>query len=109
MIYQSYINSRRWRNSPARLAELKASGFRCRLCNGERKDSAIEVHHRTYTRLGNEQPGDLTTLCRICHRVVTDHLRPAKFAQRAPRHANIRVALDNPTQLFDPTVKKESI
>jgi hypothetical protein len=37
---------------------------------------------------------------------VTDHLRRARFAQRAPAYANIRVAIDNPSQLFDPTMKE---
>jgi hypothetical protein len=31
MTYHDYIMSRRWREHPARLAELEASGFRCRL------------------------------------------------------------------------------
>jgi 5-methylcytosine-specific restriction endonuclease McrA len=107
MNYDDYINSGRWRNSPARLAELEASGFRCRICNGDGEGSAVEIHHRTYARLGNEQSSDLTALCSGCHRVVTDHLRRARFARHAPRHANIRVALDVPAPLFDPTVKRE--
>lgn len=109
MNYPRYIRSHRWRRNPARLAELKAADFRCRLCNGDGTGRAIEVHHRTYARLGNEQPADLTTLCSGCHRVVTDHLRRARFAQCAPARADIRVALDNPSPLFDPTVKKETV
>src|ERR1700758_4734240 len=107
MNYINYIKSGRWRNSPARLAELKAAGFRCRICNGDGAGSAIEVHHRTYARLGNEHPDDLTTLCSTCHRLVTEHLRRTRFAQRAPAYANIRGALENPSPLFDPTVKEE--
>ena len=106
MTYRSYINGSSWRNNPARLAELQAAGFRCRICNTPKEEAQLEVHHRTYERLGNEQPGDLTALCSDCHRVVTDHLRRARFANFAPAHANIRVALDNPAPLFDPTVKE---
>jgi 5-methylcytosine-specific restriction endonuclease McrA len=106
MGYQEYIASHRWRQNPARLAELKASGFRCRICNDDGADNALEVHHRTYANLFNEQVGDLTTLCRACHRVVTDHLRRVRFGQRRPAHANIRTALDNQSPLFDPTVKE---
>lgn len=108
MKYHKYIASHHWRLNPARLAELEASGFRCRVCNanGEGEGGSIEVHHRTYARLGHEQPGDLTALCRTCHRVVTDHLRRTRFAKRTPAYANIRVALDNPSPLFDPTVKE---
>lgn len=106
MTYQKYITSHRWRQNPARLAELEAAGFRCRLCNDDGTGSALEVHHRTYANLFNEQAGDLTALCGICHRVVTDHLRRVRFGQRQPAHANIRTALDNPTPLFDPTTKE---
>ena len=108
MKYHKYIASHHWRLNPARLAELEASGFRCRVCNanGEGEGGSIEVHHRTYARLGHEQPGDLTALCRTCHRVVTDHLRRIRFEKRTPAYADIRVALDNPSPLFDPTVKE---
>jgi len=104
--YNRYIASHRWRQNSARLAELEASGFRCRVCNDDGAGSALEVHHRTYANLFNEQVGDLTTLCRICHRVVTDHLRRIRFGQRQSVHANIRIALDNPSPLFDPTAKE---
>ena len=106
MTYRRYIASHRWRQNPARLAELKASGFRCRVCNDDGAGSALEVHHRTYANLFNEQVGDLTALCRTCHRVVTDHLRRVRFGQRQPAYANIRSALDNPSPLFDPTFKE---
>ena len=106
MNYHTYIASREWRQNPVRLAELEASGFRCRLCNGDGTDSALEVHHRTYANLGNEQPNDLTTLCRRCHRLFTDHFRRLRYAPRVPAIANVRSALDNPSPLFDPTFKE---
>jgi 5-methylcytosine-specific restriction endonuclease McrA len=106
MNYDDYISSHERREHPARLAELEAAGFRCRLCNSGGEGVTIEVHHRTYENLFNEQPGDLTALCRPCHRVVTDHLRRIRFADREPTHANIRVVLENPSPLFDPTFKE---
>jgi 5-methylcytosine-specific restriction endonuclease McrA len=106
MNYHDYIVSRSWRQNSARLAELEAAGFRCRVCNDHGSLSAIEVHHRTYENLGYEQPSDLTALCRDCHRVVTDHLRRLRYARRVPAHANIRLALESPSRLFDPTFKE---
>lgn len=73
--YRSFISSAAWQQSPARLQELAASGYRCRVCNASRREARLEVHHRTYARLGRERPSDLTTLCSTCHRVVTEHLR----------------------------------
>jgi hypothetical protein len=37
---------------------------------------------------------------------VTDHLRRVRFTQCTPAHADVRVALDNPSPLHDPTVKE---
>ncbi|MGY4330705.1 putative HNH restriction endonuclease [Bradyrhizobium sp. LB7.2] len=107
MNYHDYIASRSWRQNPARLAELKAAGFRCRVCNHDGSLGAIEVHHRTYERLGHEALGDLTALCRNCHRVVTDHLRRLRYAHWVPAHANIRPVLQSPSRLFDPTFKEK--
>lgn len=106
MNYREYIRSREWREHPVRVAELEASGFRCRLCNAGGEGIILEVHHRTYENLGNEQPGDLTALCQSCHRVVTDHLRRTRYAELEPIYANISLALENPSPLFDPTFKE---
>jgi 5-methylcytosine-specific restriction endonuclease McrA len=104
--YHKYITSRDWRQNPARLAELEASGFRCRLCNDDGLHSALEAHHRTYQNLGDEQPGDLTTLCRGCHRLVTDHQRRLRYTCSLPKFSDVRVVLENPAPLFDPTFKE---
>ena len=42
------------------LTELGSS----RLCNGT---EGLDVHHRTYDRVGAEELDDLTTLCDRCH------------------------------------------
>ncbi|WP_438275826.1 hypothetical protein [Nitrobacter sp.] len=98
--------SRRWREHPARLAELEASGFRCRLCNDDGTESRLEVHHRTYKNLGNEHVGEPTTLCRGCHRLVTDHQRRLRYAGVPPKIFDVRLALENAPPLFDPTFKE---
>lgn len=44
-------------------------GNRCRTCNSRDR---LEVHHRSYTTMNTpEELDDLTTLCRVCHQVVT--------------------------------------
>ena len=81
--YAAYIKSDAWRFSPARLAELLASGARCRICNDGRSTTILHVHHRTYERLGCELVEDLTTLCEECHDVVTVSERRRANAGRA--------------------------
>lgn len=109
MTYYEYIMSRRWREHPARLAELAASGFRCRLCNHDGSERPLEVHHRTYANLFNEQVGDLTTLCGRCHRVVTDHQRRLRYQDVLPQIVDVKLALDSASPLFDPTFKELEI
>jgi hypothetical protein len=107
MIYQSYINSSKWRNNSARLAELEASGFCCRLCNAAQTEAQLEVHHRTYARLGCERAEDLTTVCKLCHYTVTDMLRRRRYVMRRPSFADVIPAIENAGPLFDPSCKGE--
>lgn len=63
MDYAIYIRSEAWHQ---RAAEAKArAGHECALCPETR---GLEVHHRTYDRLGDELPTDLVVLCWWCHR-----------------------------------------
>ena len=57
-----YLKSAHWR----RVREIALGDFeyRCAICYSP-KD--LDVHHRTYERLGNERVSDLTVLCRSCH------------------------------------------
>jgi len=61
--YQSYLNSAWWKAQ--REKALERATYRCQLCNNP--DDVLQVHHRTYERLGEELPEDLTVLCKSCH------------------------------------------
>lgn len=60
--YDGYLRSSAWRKK--REYMLRQAGYRCQVCNA---DDRLQVHHRTYDRLGHEDPDDLTVLCRDCH------------------------------------------
>lgn len=68
--YQTYLRSRRWK-ARAERAKRRA-GYRCQICNSSMN---LEVHHRTYERLGYEADDDLTVLCARCHAAATANLR----------------------------------
>ncbi len=95
--YESYIRSDRWRIAPARLAELLASGGRCRICNAGSTAATLTVHHRCYDNLGCELVDDLTTVCVECHDGVTDMLR---------RRSNATRALPAPLDLPKPSIER---
>jgi hypothetical protein len=60
--YLAYLNSPGWRK--VRNRALKRAFYRCERC-GEKRD--IQVHHKTYERLGAEWDSDLEVLCRDHH------------------------------------------
>ncbi|MFH1075760.1 MAG: HNH endonuclease [Pseudomonadota bacterium] len=64
MPYAEYLQSPEWQ--ARRIAHLKSSKFSCQVCN--KKDTPLNVHHRTYENKGNERWGDLITLCQDCHK-----------------------------------------
>jgi hypothetical protein len=45
---------------------LRLAHYRCERCGAKR---TLEVHHRTYERLGRERDADLEVLCGDCHEV----------------------------------------
>lgn len=60
--YLEYLQTEHWKQM--RDMALFQAKNRCQLCNG---DKGLQVHHRTYERLGCEDLSDLTVLCGKCH------------------------------------------
>lgn len=61
--YLAYLNSPDWRRT--RNAALRRAKWQCSRCPSRRN---LEVHHRSYERLGREFDADLEVLCPDCHR-----------------------------------------
>jgi hypothetical protein len=68
MRYEWYLQSDDWK--AARKSAHRRAGGKCQACNS---DKALEVHHRTYERRGEELASDLLVLCRRCHQAVHFH------------------------------------
>jgi formylmethanofuran dehydrogenase subunit E len=68
--YERYIQSPEWKAKADRAKYIM--GYRCQVCYSSRN---IEAHHRTYERLGNEWPTDITVLCDDCHELFHNHRR----------------------------------
>ena len=77
-IYQNYIHSPEW--VAKREKVLIFWGRRCALCNSPER---VEVHHRTYDRLGQELLTDLIPLCDTCHE------RHHEFMRRGAEHVSM--------------------
>lgn len=63
MEYQDYLATDEWRQR--RAVAIDWARGACQLCNSPKKP--LNVHHRTYDRLGAELPADLVVLCKDCH------------------------------------------
>jgi 5-methylcytosine-specific restriction endonuclease McrA len=68
MPYVTYLLTAHWRHM--RSIALEHYGRSCALCGA--KDKIVNVHHRTYERLGSERLEDLTILCNGCHQTYHD-------------------------------------
>ena len=62
MDYLEYLRSPEWREFCAKALEYY--GSTCMICNS-RDD--LQVHHRTYERLGQELITDVSIMCNRCH------------------------------------------
>lgn len=63
--YQEYLKSDKWKLTKEFRKQIDS--YKCTKC-GEGEN--LEVHHKTYIRVGNENIHDLITLCRDCHELV---------------------------------------
>ena len=68
MYYYEYIQSEDWNRK--RRERLAIDGYKCVVCG--RSDVPLQVHHRSYDHLGDEQMDELITVCETCHGIITD-------------------------------------
>lgn len=58
-VYDAYLDSEDWR--ARRRRHWRST---CEFC---RAAAAVDMHHLTYARVGNERASDLAAVCRNCH------------------------------------------
>lgn len=92
--YYEVIASARWKKIRQRFIN-KANGT-CPKCGWKKeswdKSRTLDLHHKTYERLGNERDSDLELVCSVCH-AKADIDRAAKNRREAEIKRSI--ALDN--------------
>jgi hypothetical protein len=63
--YAEYLRSERWQTRRRRFF-AKRRRLACYVCRAE--DKPLDLHHKTYIRVGRERDSDLIMLCRECHK-----------------------------------------
>lgn len=67
--YLQYLETEHWKDLKKRFRASKLCKNRCAVC-GSRQN--INIHHKSYKRIGNERLMDLIELCRNCHTKAHD-------------------------------------
>lgn len=69
--YREYLKTEHWRDVKRRYKASKLPQ-RCFICNSYKN---INIHHKTYKRVGREYLRDLLPLCSECHKLVHAQLK----------------------------------
>lgn len=72
--YHKYLKSDAWKRT--RKHKIEEARGKCQLCESPDR---IQVHHRTYDRIGDEGLSDLIVLCHRCHKRFHDVLPTPQF------------------------------
>jgi hypothetical protein len=91
--YTDYLNSDHWRRVKAAYKRAGKSMV-CAVC----RQKHIQLHHRSYLRLGNENLDDLTPLCRPHHEAVHQWLRESGRIFVEYTHEAVAFLQGNPSQ-----------
>jgi hypothetical protein len=79
MRYEAHLRSEQWAETKRRL--LQERGEQCERCG---EGPPLQLHHKTYERLGHELPSDLELVCLECH-PIADEERAAEGRLRSER------------------------
>jgi hypothetical protein len=81
--YDSYLKSDHWKDTRARFYSSGLYKGRCECC--WKRNKPLDIHHKSYRRIGKEKLNDLIALCRDCHFRLHDlvgtlhHGRPVRL------------------------------
>ena len=64
--YSEYLNSDHWKILKAKYGRSKLPK-NCGACGAK---GCVDMHHKTYKRIGQERLNDLIPLCRDCHEMA---------------------------------------
>ena len=64
--YKRYLRSKKWRKKKKECIEFY--GEFCFMCGKYSK--RLQIHHLSYSNIGNESMSDLMALCSRCHKLI---------------------------------------
>lgn len=102
--YENYLKSQHW--GKLRLKVLENHPV-CEKCGS---DKILQIHHKTYDRLGDERLSDLQVLCQECHKKVHNkkhekNKRIRKGKGRKKRRAVVINEIELPDMKISKTIR----
>jgi len=97
--YKEYLKTKHWQGVKNRMYNSKIK-YECNCC-GKRK--GLQLHHKSYNRVGNERLNDLIWLCGDCHEKV--HEGNPKGAELWSKARKVRKSMNKKTK---PTKHKKN-
>ena len=105
MKYPDYLRSKKWLQRATQAKE--EASYQCQLCASNK---SLNVHHRTYERVGKEAPMDLIVLCEPCHKFFHEKLEECRKKTAAITQAKFTTSiLGKPAQELGLTDKDRYI
>lgn len=93
--YQEYLDSPHWKDIRKRFWASKLHDNKCGICGNK---EALQVHHKTYQRIGNEKLHDFELLCGKCHKGLHIEASNAKgpSLKKVGKHLYKKEVIENP-------------
>jgi len=98
--YKNYLLSTTWKNKKALV--IKRASCKCEGCGESRP---LEVHHKTYERIGMELLTDLSAYCERCHKLA--HGRVNKEDSELKNFLYLMEATSEKPNSFDANLTEE--
>ena len=81
--YKKYLNSDSWKELKIDL--LVSRGCKCEKCGKNQKPQYLQVHHKTYKNIFQENPEDLILVCGKCHMKEHGLIKEKKKTKPRPK------------------------
>ena len=80
MTYVQYLQSEHWKQLKDKFYHSKMGKHKCYACG---KAEKLNLHHKTYRRIGHERLNDLVLLCENCHKKAHKYADAFKNSSKA--------------------------
>lgn len=78
--YDQYLQSEHWKQLKDKFYLSKLCKYECYACGSTKE---LNLHHKTYKRIGHEKLNDLVLLCEDCHKKAHKYANKYKNSPKA--------------------------